>query len=434
MIGYFEKLPYISYDNMTSLVRIGLFFLLLIANEYSYGQEKMATEYPNHAVWRKRVVRSIYIASGGESAIKDTGNWKAFFTSLVGVVVKGKVAVYHSFDLTGKIGTKALKEKFATHRDTMEIFDPVASEKKTKIISTDFDFANISQFKICEEWVFDPLTKKTTIRINGVAPAQDIFDDINNYQKTENLFWIEWDDFQKYANDYQDFDILYELGARIWNDYQATETTVVAADMEPEKETVWKTKILRKTHLYSDTALGYEPNLTKGYDSSIAQILYNATKTGKINAYSDEGYELGPKLSLEEFEEISKMPPDTVHMGNTLTGSNPIIIAYPPYCFGCITKYYVHEKWKYSYSTGIAEISYVNIAPVRDFAFAHEQGKECIIDDEVNIITPELLYWFDYNDASKTLTRYNEYNHPSIEFQLWQDRFREKKHEPIIQK
>ncbi len=380
----------------------------------SYAQEKTTRENPSHTIWKKRVLRSIYV--GGDTAVKD--KWITFFTSLSDLTLKGKIVAYKNPDLSRKTGIKALKEQFETSYDTVMVVDPVTNEEKRKIVATDFDYMTIVQVKICEEWEYDPGTKKTTIRSTCVAPAQD--DYISGSGKPE-LFWIKWEDFQKYANDYQDLDATYDLGVRIWKDYLKDETILSdggAADMDLEKETVWKAKLLRKTHLYPDTVLSYEPNLVSGYDSSVIQLLFYAALAGRISAYSDQDYELGSKLNRDELEEMSKIPADKVNMGNPVTGADNDLRTSDQYDFDQIRNYCVHERWKYSYSTGVTEINYSNIAPMRDNR-----------DDDGKITSSSILYWFNYSDAEILLKQYNDYNNATIEFQLWQDRFREKKHD-----
>ena len=383
----------------------------------SYAQERNALGDNTHTGWKKRVLRSIHVA--GDTAAK--GKWVTFFTSLADFALKGKIVAYKGPDLSRKMSMKALKEQIATQYDTVLITDPVTNEEKKKIVTTEFDYTTIEHVIVCEEWSFDPQSKKTTIHITGVAPGQEIYSDAGVYKRTDKLFWIKWEDFQKYANDYQDLDATYDLGVRIWKDYLKDETILSdggAADMDLEKETVWKAKLIRKTHLYPDTVLSYEPNLARGYDSSVIQLLFYAAIAGRISVYSDQEYELGSKLNRDELEEISKAPADTVNIGNPVTGADNDLRTSDPYDFDQIRNYCVHERWKYSYSTGVTEINYSNIAPMRD-----NRG------DDGKITASSILYWFNYADAEILLKQYNGYNIATIEFQLWQDRFREKKHD-----
>lgn len=382
---------------------------LLAAATATHAQDKK--ENTDFAVWRKRMVRTVYIGHENDSVIS---NWIGVTKAIVDMAMKGRIPVYKRSDLSYKLDLEDLKEQFTTQYDTVYIVDPVTNEERRKIVATDFDYTNLAGIKVCEEWAFDMRTKKTTIRITGIAPTQDVHANGGN-PATGDVFWIKWADFLKGATEYKEFDPLYDMAVRIWKDYfkdAAIISDVANADVELEKESAWKTKVVRKTHLYVDTPTGYVFNLVNGYDSTILQVLYYAAHKEKITAYSDEDYERGGKLGPSEVKELTRLPTD----GNT---GNPVTGDLQPddlYGFKSTVDFCVRERWVFTYTTGITEITNTDLAPLR--GTRDDKGTQ--------VLSP--LYWFDYLDAAEVLGRYNMYSQPVIESQLWQDRFREKKH------
>ena len=61
---------------------------------------------------------------------------------------------------------------------------------KTDIVDNPFDFSSIKRLRIKEEWFFDNQRSTMNVRIIGVSPIQEVFDEMGEYKGEKPLLWL----------------------------------------------------------------------------------------------------------------------------------------------------------------------------------------------------------------------------------------------------
>ncbi len=74
--------------------------------------------------------------------------------------------------------------------DTIISFDPVYYTEDTLIVYNEINADNIKRFRVKEIWYFDENTSSMKVRITGIAPLQDVYDDLGNFLYELPMFWI----------------------------------------------------------------------------------------------------------------------------------------------------------------------------------------------------------------------------------------------------
>jgi len=79
---------------------------------------------------------------------------------------------------------------FINKKDTISVYDHATNSYVDEIIVNETDPDNIKRFRIKEIWYFDENTSTMKVRILGIAPLQDVYDDHGNFLYELPLFWV----------------------------------------------------------------------------------------------------------------------------------------------------------------------------------------------------------------------------------------------------
>lgn len=74
--------------------------------------------------------------------------------------------------------------------DTIVTFHPVTYEEEIEVVYNDINADNIKRFRVKEIWYFDENTSTMNVRITGIAPLQDVYDEMGNFQYELPMFWV----------------------------------------------------------------------------------------------------------------------------------------------------------------------------------------------------------------------------------------------------
>lgn len=102
----------------------------------------------------------------------------------------GEITVYHPIDdkFTTPLSQKEA-QNIGVSIDTTEVFDPVTFEPKLVITRNVLNWEDIKRFRIKEVWFFDEETSTMQVRIIGIAPLREVFDDQGNFKYEQPMFW-----------------------------------------------------------------------------------------------------------------------------------------------------------------------------------------------------------------------------------------------------
>lgn len=149
-------------------------------------------------MWNKRVWRVL--------DLREKVNHPLFFpvdpipsrTSFMQMVMNALTCEYAEIDLTAY---DVLDDEFTTRLSKSEVisksfskeeitFENDMGEIETKTVDNPFDFSSIKRLRIKEDWFFDNQKSVMEVRIIGLCPVQEKFDEMGEYKGEMPLMWI----------------------------------------------------------------------------------------------------------------------------------------------------------------------------------------------------------------------------------------------------
>lgn len=182
-------------------------------------EEKHVLEYDHireaDVMWQKRVWRVI------DTREKLNLPFAYPEEPLIGIfmdlVNSGEVTVYTDEDFT----TAFTKEDLASQiggADSVLVFDFDTGAEIWNVVSNDFNPEEVQQFRLKEDWVFDEESSTMVVRIIGIAPVRDIYDDNGNFRGQNALFWAYYPEMRRYLTNYEAFNPFNDAQRNSWED------------------------------------------------------------------------------------------------------------------------------------------------------------------------------------------------------------------------
>lgn len=138
--------------------------------------------------WEKKIWRVIDVRE--KINLSFTNPNRPFFEIINNAAMNGGIKAYSTED--DKF-SKTLSQddlfKITNKVDTIAIMTE-SGETENKIVHNSINWENVKQFRIKEDWFFDKKTSKMEVRILGIAPLLDEYDDNGNFKFTRPLYWI----------------------------------------------------------------------------------------------------------------------------------------------------------------------------------------------------------------------------------------------------
>ncbi len=144
---------------------------------------------------------------------------RPFFTILQEAAEKGDITVYSTID--DKFTTPLTPEEvgqMGASVDTVVTFDPVTYEEKTEVVVNELNPADIKRYRIKEDWVFDEESSTLKVRILGIAPLKDEYDENGNYLYELPMFWVYYPNAREALARESAFAFGNQAANRTWED------------------------------------------------------------------------------------------------------------------------------------------------------------------------------------------------------------------------
>ena len=77
-------------------------------------------------------------------------------------------------------------------KDTAVIYNDDTGLVEYVPITNDINYEDIKRFRIKEVWFFDEHTSRMRVRILGIAPLQEVFDESGNFRYEKPMFWVHF--------------------------------------------------------------------------------------------------------------------------------------------------------------------------------------------------------------------------------------------------
>lgn len=90
---------------------------------------------------------------------------------------------------TQPIGISDVQEMLSK-QDTVEVVDPETYEVTYQVVNNDVNPADVKRYRVKEIWFFEEETSTMQVRILGIAPIIDEYDQNDNFLFERPLFWL----------------------------------------------------------------------------------------------------------------------------------------------------------------------------------------------------------------------------------------------------
>lgn len=206
--------PMLKAQPVTANVRDGIY------DRFHYKERKILSyDHIREAdvFWEKRIWRIIDVRE--KINLPFTYPEMPFIQILLDAAKTGEVTVYSPLD--DKFTTPMTPDDVMaslSSSDTIISIDPVTYEEVTKVVSNDFDPTTVKKFRVKEDWVFDEESSTLVVRILGICPILDKYDDQGNYRGVMPMFWIYYPDLRPILVHYETFNPFNDGVKLTWED------------------------------------------------------------------------------------------------------------------------------------------------------------------------------------------------------------------------
>lgn len=102
--------------------------------------------------------------------------------------------------------------------DTIITFDPETFKEEIKVVRNELNVNDIKRFRVKEVWFFDEETSTMQVRILGIAPLREVYDDNDNFRYEQPLFWAYYPELRKVLSKEAAFNIKNDAARMSWED------------------------------------------------------------------------------------------------------------------------------------------------------------------------------------------------------------------------
>lgn len=143
---------------------------------------------------------------------------KPFFTILQEVSQNGEIRVFGDEKFTEMLTPEEVADKMSS-LDTVIIYDPETYEEEVRITRNEINPEDIKRYRIKEVWFFDEESSTMKVRILGIAPIKDFYDDNGLFKYEAPLFWVYYPEARELLARHRVFNDNNDASPLTWYDY-----------------------------------------------------------------------------------------------------------------------------------------------------------------------------------------------------------------------
>lgn len=141
-----------------------------------------------------------------------------FFTIIADAAENGEIKVF-SDDKFREMLTPEEVGSQLVYMDTSIVYDPETYEEQVKITRSEINPEDIKRYRIKEIWYFDEESSRLKVRILGIAPIKDYYDDESGLFKYEApMFWIYYPEVREVLARHRVFNEENDASVLTWYD------------------------------------------------------------------------------------------------------------------------------------------------------------------------------------------------------------------------
>ena len=139
--------------------------------------------------WEKRIWRIVDVRE--KMNLPFAYPERPFFTILMDAAESGEITVYSTED--DKFSIPLTPDEVASmgaSTDTIATVDPETYEETYQIVRNEVNPQDVKRFRLKEIWFFDEETSTLQVRVLGIAPLIEEYDDNGNFKYERPMFWV----------------------------------------------------------------------------------------------------------------------------------------------------------------------------------------------------------------------------------------------------
>lgn len=153
-------------------------------------------------LWEKRVWRVIDTREKMNLPFRYPK--QSFFSILTNAIQSGELQAYSVEDDAFSIPLNSQDvDKILYRIDTVAIVEPEHYSEHYEIVRNTINPEDIKRYRLKEVWFFDSKRGKLDVRILGIAPLKEEYDDNGNFKYERPLFWVYYPEARQMLHHYR---------------------------------------------------------------------------------------------------------------------------------------------------------------------------------------------------------------------------------------
>tara|TARA_B110000444_G_scaffold235161_1_gene245976 strand:- start:516 stop:1391 length:876 start_codon:yes stop_codon:yes gene_type:complete len=141
---------------------------------------------------------------------------KPLFNVFREMIENGDITVFEDEKFTTALTAEEV-EKSLNRVDTSVIFDYDTYEEKVQVVKSEISWEDINRFRVKEIWFFDEESSRLRVRILGIAPERDVYDDeTQEFKYSLPLFWIYYPEARSLLSKHRIFNENNDMAPMTW--------------------------------------------------------------------------------------------------------------------------------------------------------------------------------------------------------------------------
>jgi len=143
---------------------------------------------------------------------------KPLFNVFREMIENGDITVFEDEKFQTSLTPEQVEAKL-NRVDTVTVFDYDTYEEKIEIAKSEVNWEEVNRFRVKEMWFFDEESSRMKVRILGIAPEKDYFDDVTEeFKYSLPLFWIYYPEAREYLSKHRVFNENNDMAPMTWAD------------------------------------------------------------------------------------------------------------------------------------------------------------------------------------------------------------------------
>jgi gliding motility associated protien GldN len=165
--------------------------------------------------WERRMWRVIDVRE--KVNLPFTYPVQPFFSILADATQSGEIKVFRDENFKEMMSPEEVLGSLNSV-DTSLVFNPETYEDEVVITNDPVNPEDIKKYRVKEMWYFDKESSRMQVRILGIAPIQDTYDEFGEFKYAIPMFWVYYPEAREMLSRYEVFNEYNDAAPGTWYD------------------------------------------------------------------------------------------------------------------------------------------------------------------------------------------------------------------------